>query len=89
MPQPKDPRRKSLLRKRAVKLDDHKTSMTLEDPFWAALKEIAAAQGTTISQLITAIDSERHERHHPNLSSAIRLFVLEYYRQQNWGGAVP
>jgi predicted DNA-binding ribbon-helix-helix protein len=89
MPQPKDPRRKSLLRKRSIILDRHKTSVTLEDPFWAALKEIAAAQGTTISQLITAIDSERHKRHHPNLSSAIRLFVLEYYRQQNERGPVP
>jgi predicted DNA-binding ribbon-helix-helix protein len=54
--------------------------VTVEDAFWAALQEIAAAQGTTISQLIAAIDSERRKRQHINLSSAIRLFVLDYYR---------
>jgi predicted DNA-binding ribbon-helix-helix protein len=54
--------------------------VTIEDPFWTAFKEIAAAQRTTISQLIATIESERHERHHTNLSSAIRLFVLAYYR---------
>jgi predicted DNA-binding ribbon-helix-helix protein len=54
----------------------------LEDAFWVALKEIAAVQGTPVGQLIAAIDSERRERQHNNLSSVIRLFVLEYYRSR-------
>jgi predicted DNA-binding ribbon-helix-helix protein len=74
---------------RSILLKGHKTSVTLEDPFWVSLKEIAAAQGTPVSQLIAAIDSQRRERQHTNLSSAIRLFVLDYYRQQNGRGAVP
>jgi predicted DNA-binding ribbon-helix-helix protein len=82
MPQPKAPRGKSLLRKRSIALDEHKSSMTLEDAFWDALKEIAAAQGTTVDRLLPPIDSERRERQHTNLSSAVRLFVLEYYRQR-------
>jgi predicted DNA-binding ribbon-helix-helix protein len=56
--------------------------------FWDGLTEIADAQGTTISRLITAVDSERRDRQSLNLSSAIRLFVLDFYRQQNGRGAV-
>jgi predicted DNA-binding ribbon-helix-helix protein len=56
---PKGPRGKSLVRKRSIKLDGHKTSVTIEDPFWTAFKEIAAAQRTPVSQLIATIDSER------------------------------
>jgi predicted DNA-binding ribbon-helix-helix protein len=58
------------------------TSVHLEDAFWVALKEIAAAQGTPVGRLVATIDSERQ---HANLSSAVRLFVLDYYRQQKWG----
>jgi predicted DNA-binding ribbon-helix-helix protein len=54
----------------------------MEGAFWTALKEIAAAQGTTIGRLIATIDHERRERQHINLSSAIRLFVLDYYRSR-------
>jgi predicted DNA-binding ribbon-helix-helix protein len=82
MPPPKAPRGKSLVVKRAVSPGGrrgHKTSASLEDAFWVALKSIAAAQGTTMAQLISRIDSERRERLHTNLSSAIRLFVLDYY----------
>ena len=82
MPQPKTPRGESLLRKRSIVLDGHKTSVTIEAPFWTALKEIAAAQGPTIGRLMTAIDSERRKHHHSNLSSAVRLFVLDYYRRR-------
>jgi predicted DNA-binding ribbon-helix-helix protein len=57
--------------------------------FWVAFNEIAAAQGTTIGHLIATIDHERHERRHINLSSANRLFVLDYYRHQVERGAVP
>ena len=85
---PKDPLGKSLVRKRTIVLDWHKTSVALEDAFWDAFKEIAAAQGTPVSQLIATIDNER-PKDSTNLSSAIRLFILNYYQQQNGRGAVP
>jgi predicted DNA-binding ribbon-helix-helix protein len=78
----KAPSGKSLLRKRSITLDGHKTSVTLEDAFWNALKDIAAAQGTSVRRLIATIDDERHERPGTNLSSAIRLFILNYYRSR-------
>jgi predicted DNA-binding ribbon-helix-helix protein len=79
----KDPRGKSQVLKRAVKFDGRKTSVSLEDAFWDALHEIAAAQGSTLGGLFATIDSERREREHTNLSSAIRLFVLDYYRNDS------
>jgi predicted DNA-binding ribbon-helix-helix protein len=83
MPPPKaPPRGNSRVRKRTIVLDRHKTSVSVEDAFWDVLKEIADAQGSTVNQLVAAIDSERRERQLPNLSSAIRLFVLDYYRQR-------
>jgi predicted DNA-binding ribbon-helix-helix protein len=57
----------------------HKTSVSLEDAFWRGLKEIAGARGMTLSELVGTIDSGRQ---HGNLSSAIRLFVLDFYRSQ-------
>jgi predicted DNA-binding ribbon-helix-helix protein len=56
----------------------HKTSITLETPFWEALKEIAASEALTPGQLVSRIDQDRQ---HANLSSAIRLFVLDHYRR--------
>jgi predicted DNA-binding ribbon-helix-helix protein len=54
----------------------------LEDAFWSALTDIAAAQGTTLAGLLASIDSERRQRQQPNFSSAVRLFVLDYYRRR-------
>ena len=68
---------KSLILKRSVALAGHKTSVSLEDAFWRSLKEIAAYQHVTLSALLVSIDSGRD---HGNLSSAIRLFVLNFYR---------
>jgi predicted DNA-binding ribbon-helix-helix protein len=65
--------------KRAVTIDGRKTSVSLEDVFWQALKEIAREHDMRRSELIRAINSERQ---HPNLSSVIRLFVLDFYRHQ-------
>ncbi len=70
---------KSLVAKRSVVVADHKTSVSLEDAFWNGLKEIACERNITLSELVEAIDSERR---HGNLSSAIRLFVLDFYRNQ-------
>jgi predicted DNA-binding ribbon-helix-helix protein len=70
---------KSLVGKRSVVIAGRKTSISLEDPFWNALKEIAGVRDETLSGLVTTIDSDRE---HSNLSSAIRLFVLGAYRDQ-------
>jgi predicted DNA-binding ribbon-helix-helix protein len=56
-----------------------KTSVSLEDAFWAALREIALRNRATLSGLVGSIDSQRQ---HVNLSSAVRLFVLNHYRQR-------
>ena len=68
--------------RRSIKRDGYRTSVTIEDAFWTALMEIAAAQATTIDRLIATIDQEGRERQHINLSSAIRLFVLDYCRSR-------
>ena len=67
---------KSLILKRSVVLRGHKTSISVEDAFWNSVKEIASSGQMSVSELLSAIDSERH---HGNLSSAIRLFVLNFY----------
>jgi predicted DNA-binding ribbon-helix-helix protein len=66
--------------KRSIVIAGHNTSVSLEDEFWKSLKEIARARGMTLAELIAAIDANRN---HANLSSAIRLFVLGVYRDQN------
>ena len=63
--------------KRSVVVDGHKTSVSLEDAFWSSLKDIAARRGLTLSMQIASIDEHRKTS---NLSSAIRLFVLEHFR---------
>jgi predicted DNA-binding ribbon-helix-helix protein len=68
---------KSPVVKRSIVIAGHKTSVSLEDAFWKSLKEIAGDRDVTLSDLVASIDSERR---HGNLSSAIRLFVLDHYR---------
>jgi predicted DNA-binding ribbon-helix-helix protein len=68
------------IHKRSVVIAGRKTSVSLEDPFWRTFKGIAGRRRTTISELVTSVDAEDGGR--SNLSSAIRLFVLEYYRAQ-------
>jgi len=70
---------KSQVAKRSIVVAGLKTSVSLEDAFWNGLKEIAGRRDITLSDLVAAIDAQRH---HGNLSSAIRLFVLEFYRHQ-------
>jgi predicted DNA-binding ribbon-helix-helix protein len=70
---------KSPVVKRSIVVAGHKTSVSLEDAFWKGLKEIAGGRHITLSDLVATIDSERR---HGNLSSAIRLFVLDFYRRQ-------
>jgi predicted DNA-binding ribbon-helix-helix protein len=77
---------KSPVVKRSIVIAGHKTSISLEDAFWKALKDIAIARRATLSDLVASIDQERQ---HGNLSSAIRLFVLDHYQAKCLGqGAV-
>jgi len=68
---------KSPVIKRSIVIAGHKTSVSLEDAFWKGLKEIAVGHDKTLSDLVAEIDTGRA---HGNLSSAIRLFVLDHYR---------
>jgi predicted DNA-binding ribbon-helix-helix protein len=70
---------KSPVIKRSIVIAGHKTSVSLEDAFWQGLKDIAALRDMTLSELVATIDTDRR---HGNLSSGIRLFVLDYYRSQ-------
>ncbi len=70
---------KSAITKRSVVIGGHKTSVSLEEPFWSAVREIAGAQEMTVSSLLRQIDLARRDT---NLSSAIRVFVLENLRTQ-------
>jgi predicted DNA-binding ribbon-helix-helix protein len=63
--------------KRSIKIADRKTSVSLENEFWDCLKEIAMERRVSLGA--AAIDANRQ---HANLSSAIRIFVLQFYRHQ-------
>ena len=71
------------MKKRSVKIAGHETSITLEDEFWTALKDIAARQGLSLNALIAEID-ETHDA--TNLSSALRLYVLKELKN---GSSLP
>ncbi|MCU4180715.1 ribbon-helix-helix domain-containing protein [Bosea sp. BH3] len=66
-------------RKRSLSIAGHRTSISLEDAFWEALKEIAAEEGRSVSALIVEVDSGRGEI---NLSAALRLHALAHYRER-------
>ena len=69
---------KSSVAKRSIVLNGHKTSVSLEDEFWNALKEIAGKRAIHLSDLVAEVDEQRGDG---NLSSALRLFVLDYYQR--------
>jgi predicted DNA-binding ribbon-helix-helix protein len=77
---------KSPVVKRSIVIGGHKTSVSLEDAFWQGLKQIAAERDMTLSDLVATIDTDRRQG---NLSSAIRLFVLDYYRARANPGPDP
>jgi predicted DNA-binding ribbon-helix-helix protein len=64
--------------KRSITIAGHRTSITLEGAFWASLKEIADKRSQSVNALIAEIDKQQPE----NLSSAIRVFVLGYYKSK-------
>lgn len=68
---------KSPVVKRSIVIGGHKTSVSLEEAFWNGVKEISGARGKTLSELVSEIDGSRQQG---NLSSAIRLFVLDYFK---------
>lgn len=67
--------------KRSVKIAGHATSVTLEAEFWDCLKELAEARGLSVNQVVAEIDCVRDG----NLSSAIRVFVLNELKRQAAG----
>jgi predicted DNA-binding ribbon-helix-helix protein len=72
--------------KRSVVINHHKTSVSLEDAFWKGIKQIAAARNMTLSDLVASVNGDRRQG---NLSSALRLFVLEHYRAKANGMMEP
>ena len=66
--------------KRSLTVAGHRTSVSLEEPFWTALAEIAAGQQSSIAAVVAAIDHNRAGG--SNLSAAIRVFVLDWFRKQ-------
>jgi predicted DNA-binding ribbon-helix-helix protein len=71
--------KESTVVKRSVVVGGHKTSVSLEEAFWDSMKAISRARGMTLSELVAEIDTTRQQN---NLSSAVRLFVLEHYRSR-------
>jgi predicted DNA-binding ribbon-helix-helix protein len=74
----REPMIKSLVVVQSVNIQGRHSSVSLESAFWNALKEIAVAQNISAAALVSKIDSEREAT---NLSSAIRVYVLEHYRR--------
>ena len=77
---------KSPVVKRSIVIAGHKTSVSLEDAFWKGLKEIAGGRDMTLSDLVASVNGDRRQG---NLSSALRLFVLEHYRAKANGMMGP
>lgn len=69
----------SAIQKRSVRIAGHPTSISLEDAFWEALREIASNRQVRLSELVEQIDAERSSQ---NLSSAIRVYVLGSFKEQ-------
>ena len=77
---------KSSVVKRSIVIDGHKTSVSLEGPFWTELKNIAHTRQVTMSDLVSKIEDTREQS---NLSSAIRLFVLQHFQDKRMDVAKP
>jgi predicted DNA-binding ribbon-helix-helix protein len=77
---------KSPVVKRSIVVAGHKTSVSLEEAFWNSMKEISASRDMTLSDLVSEIDQGRKQG---NLSSAIRLYVLDYYRSRVSSTSMP
>jgi predicted DNA-binding ribbon-helix-helix protein len=76
-PENREPKPHAII-KRSIVVGGHKTSISLEDGFWHQLKDIAHARRSNLSKLVAEIDQTRTG----NLSSAIRVFILEHLRDR-------
>jgi len=65
--------------KRSITIAGHRTSISLEAPFWDALADIAASRSVSVAALVAEIDRGRVET--TNLSAALRMFALDWYRR--------
>ena len=72
------------MEKHSITIAGHRTSLSLETPFWQALKRIAQTEGVSLSTVVARIDNQRLGQN-PNmgLSSAIRIFVLRHFWQED------
>lgn len=61
------------IKKRSISLNGRKTSITLEDEFWLALKEVARRRGISVRDLLAEVNANRRSS---NLSSAVRVYLL-------------
>ena len=77
---------KSPVVKRSIVVGGHKTSVSLEEAFWNGMKEISKERGITLSELVGGIDTNRQQG---NLSSGIRLFVLDHFKNRFAGSTDP
>jgi predicted DNA-binding ribbon-helix-helix protein len=77
---------RSAVIKRSIFLDGRKTSVSLENAFWNELKEIAYSRRVTVSGLVRGIEATRKQS---NLSSAIRVFVLEHLQNKDQSAGPP
>jgi len=68
--------------KRSFTIAGHRTSISIEAPFWEALRQAAEAERTTVAALVAGIDKERGTS---GLSSAVRVWVLDYFRNPRAG----
>ena len=66
-------------KKRSVRISGHETSITLEEPFWQALRDIAEEQCISVNQLMSNIDKDREG----NLSSALRVYILQHFKEKS------
>lgn len=66
--------------KRSFQIRGHRTSLSLEEPFWVALREIAESKRMTLAGLVAEIDAQR-DATASGLSGAVRIFILDYYRR--------
>ena len=75
----------AVIKKRSVRIAGHATSLSLEAEFWSALREIARRRGLSLNRLVATVDDGRAG----NLSSALRVFVLDCYRRGELSAAPP
>ena len=71
---------KSSVVKHSITIDGHNTSVSLEDAFWSDSRDIAHVQRATLSKLVAEVDETRQTN---NRSSALRVFILEHFRNRN------